>query len=118
VKHLEDGQIPDPNWLLFNGQTAGQFALKFVVGNYKKRKRKEIKHVEDQQQVEDQEEEEETCVYQDHEGPGPADNVSTTILDPPETAPNSPVTNIVENVDCKPTRRKENLRKPRKDTKK
>jgi hypothetical protein len=31
----------DANWLLFSGQTAGQFCTEYVVGHYLKRKRRE-----------------------------------------------------------------------------
>ena len=32
----------DPNWLLHNGETAGGFCLKYIVGHHAKRKRKQI----------------------------------------------------------------------------
>jgi len=41
VRNVDDDSVPDPNWLLYNGQTAGLFALKYIVGHYKKRKYKE-----------------------------------------------------------------------------
>jgi hypothetical protein len=40
---VSPSQAVDPNWLLFNGQTAGVFCTKYVVGHYNKRKLKEAK---------------------------------------------------------------------------
>lgn len=70
---VSPNQPVDPNWLLYNGLTAGAFCTKYVIGHYNKRKLKELS----KKAVAEEEEQEEVTPEQIDHVPPPVEDDPT-----------------------------------------